>query len=412
MDTAIVMYGPPAAGKDTVTTALCELGKEFRHYQRMKVGVGRTTGYRMASTTDLAQLVAADEVIYSNSRYGSTYIIDRPELTRIIAAGEIPVLHVGQPEAIDALLSAAPNIRWVVVELWCPRDIAAARAAARGTGDTVERLAVWDATPRLTVADIRIDTATVDPADAARQIVEAVHAARCAVVVPTMHLVHPDGSLDLAATRRYATAAAAGWIDFFLINGSTTAGDELTGSERTDVLDIWLEAVDASRLLACAWSANDLATAADRHVTPMAVLRADTRSAAEQFLQALPGESTIYSHPMFGYTFDAEMAAWAKTAGHLPAGGKLAKIQLTEIAEIRRAAPEFATWDGSSRRIQESIGAGAAGVVATPLAALLTDLPPRSLAQIQSAIDTVQTELDRLPDRAAKRRWLLDQIEN
>ncbi|MBF6341760.1 hypothetical protein IU450_38665 [Nocardia abscessus] len=410
MDTAIVMYGPPAAGKDTVTAALAELGKEFRHYQRMKVGVGRTTGYRMASPADLEELVAAGEVIYSNSRYGSIYIIDRPELTRIFAAGEIPVLHVGQPEAINALLAACPGVRWVVVELWCPRNVAASRAAARGTGDTAERLAVWDATPRLTIADIRIDTAAVNPTDAAHQIVKAVHAARCAIVVPAMHLLHPDGTLDLGATRRHATAAAASWIDFFLINGSTTAGDELTSAEREAVLDVWLEAVDNSRVLACAWSAEDLATAAERHVTPMAVLRAATRPVAEQFLRTLPGGSLIYSHPMFGYAFDAKLAAWAKSAGHLPAGGKLAKIQLTEITELRRAAPEFATWDGSSRRIRESVGAGAAGVVATPLAAVLTDLPPRSLAQVQPAIDIVQDKLDQLQERAAKREWLQHRI--
>lgn len=175
MDTAIVMYGPPAAGKDTVTGAL---SNEFHHYRRVKVGGGRTAGYRMASTTDLEQLKTAGEVIYSNSRYGSTYVIDRPELTRIITTGKVPVLHVGQPEALDALSTAMPAVRWIVVELWCPRGIAASRIAARGTNDTAERLAAWDATPRLKVADIRIDTAAVDPASAAKQIANAVHIVR------------------------------------------------------------------------------------------------------------------------------------------------------------------------------------------------------------------------------------------
>ncbi|MGW5228672.1 hypothetical protein ACWEP5_27505 [Nocardia niigatensis] len=412
MDIAIAMYGPPAAGKDTVTAALATFGKEFRHYHRMKVGAGRTAGYRMASLADLDHLLSAGEVIYSNSRYGSTYIIDRAELNRMFGEGQIPVLHVGQPEAIDALLAAAPSIRWVVVELWCPRDVAAARAAARGTDDVAERLAAWDATPRLTVADVRIDTTSVEPDWAAGQIVDAVHAAKSSIVVPTMHLVHSDGTLDMAATRRHASEAAAGWVDFFLINGSTTAGGELTSTERTAILDIWLEAVGPNRLLACSWSTDDLATAADRHVRPMAVLQADTRSAAAQFLESLPTGSTIYSHPMFGSTFDAELASSARSAGHLPFGGKLAKISLAEITEIRQVAPEFATWDGSSRRIRESIDAGAVGVVATPLAASLTDLPPRSIVQIQRTVDAAQAKLDEFPDRPTKRKWLLDQIRD
>ncbi|MCU1646410.1 MAG: hypothetical protein JWN03_6685 [Nocardia sp.] len=412
MDTAIVMYGPPAAGKDTVTASLAGVDNKFRHYHRIKVGPGRTAGYRMASTADLDHLTTAGEVIYSNSQYGSTYLIDRVELNRMLTASQIPVLHVGQPEAIGTLLAAAPAIRWVVVELWCPRDVAAERAAARNTGDVTERLAAWDATPKLMVADVRIDTGSIDPAGAADQIVDAVRAAQSSIIVPAMHLVHPDGSLDLAATHRHAVSAAAGWVDCFLINGSTTAGSELTSAERTAVLDTWLNAVDPSRLLACAWSCDDVATAVDHDIRPMAVLQADTRPAAEQLLRTLPAGSTIYSHPMFGCTFDAELAAWARSADHLPSGGKLAKVSLTEIAEIRHAAPTFETWDGSSRRIRQSIDAGAAGVVATPLAASLTELPPRSLAQIQRTVDGVQAKLDQLPKRAAKRGWLLDQIQS
>lgn len=408
MNTAIVMYGPPAAGKDTLTATLEELNDEFRHYRRMKIGEGRRTGYRMISQSDLEQFAATGDIIYSNNRYGSTYVIDRPELTKMIAEGDVPVLHAGQPEAIDALLDSAPTIRWVIVELWCPRDVTAGRVAARNTGDATERLAAWDATPRLTFADVRIDTATVDPLSAAHEVVEAVHAARSTIVVPAMHFVDSEGALDISSTRRYATAAAVSWADLFLINGSTASGNQLATAERAAVLDVWLESVDPSRLLACTWSIADLQHAYDRHLTPMAVLQANTRNEAKQFLEALPTSSTIYSHPMFGSTFDAELALWAKRSGHLPAGGKLAKVQLNDIAEMRFIAPEFAIWDGSSRRIRESVGTGASGVVATPLAGSIADLPPRSLALVQSAVDTVQVELDRLPNRKAKHQLLLE----
>ncbi|HLU74471.1 MAG TPA: hypothetical protein VKZ82_19980 [Nonomuraea sp.] len=411
MDTAIVIYGPPAAGKDTVTAALTELDQRVRHFQRMKIGVGRTTGYRMASADELEQLATAGGVIYANQRYGSTYVIDRPEVGRILAADEIPVIHVGQPEAIDAVLGAMPATRWVVVELWCPREVAETRIVARQTGDTTDRLAAWDATPRLTTADLRIDTAATSPAAAAQQILEAVQAASCTIVVPTLHLTDETGALDIAATRRYAEAASHGWVDFFLLNGSTSRGDLLTPDERAAVLDVWLDVDGPTRLLACTWSADDLRIARDRHITPMAALTAPDRASAQQILESLPAGSTIYSHPvLLGWPFTAELATWARTTGHLPAGGKLAKIQPSEIRAIHSAAPDFAVWDGSSRRIRESIAAGAAGVVATPLTALLGDLPPRSLALVQPAVDAVQADLDRLPLREAKRRWLLDQV--
>ncbi|MEV4241323.1 hypothetical protein AB0J47_39890 [Nocardia sp. NPDC049737] len=411
-EVAVILYGPPAAGKDTITAALTELDPRFRLYRRLKVGPGRTTGYRIGSPGDLAELASSGAVIYSNRRYDSTYVIDRPELAKMLGAGDIPVLHVGQPEAVDALLSVEPAIRWAVIELWCPRDVAAARIEARATGDTADRLTAWDATPHLTATDLRIDTSTVAAGGAAQRIVNAVQPPTCTVVVPALHLVHEDGSLDLAATRRHAEAAGSGWIDFFLLNGSTTSGRELSDDDRAAVLDAWLSTVEPNRLLACSWSPGDLRAAADRHVTPMAVMEASDRAAAERFLRELPAESTIYSHPALfgGQTFTPELAMWAQAAGLLPLGGKLAKISLEEISEIHRVATEFAVWDGSSRHIQESLAAGAAGVVATPVAALLHDLPSRSIVAFQSAVDAVQLELDRLPDRPAKRAWLLERI--
>lgn len=46
---AVMLYGPPAAGKDTVTEALIRLDRSYRLYQRLKVGAGRTDGYRMTT---------------------------------------------------------------------------------------------------------------------------------------------------------------------------------------------------------------------------------------------------------------------------------------------------------------------------------------------------------------------------
>lgn len=45
---AVILYGPPAAGKNTVTKALNELNDDYRMYERLKVGPGRTSGYRIS----------------------------------------------------------------------------------------------------------------------------------------------------------------------------------------------------------------------------------------------------------------------------------------------------------------------------------------------------------------------------
>lgn len=111
-----------------------------------------------------------------------------------------------------------------------------------------------------------------------------------------------------------------------------------------------------------------------------------------------------------GSVFDAELAAAAaaSSAGTLPAGGKIAKITRPALADVHRAAgDEFRLWDGSSRGIQESIDAGAAGVVATPLCAFTDRFPARQTSLIQAAVDPVQADLDALPDRTARTAELM-----
>lgn len=170
----IILYGPPASGKDTVTAALAVLEPRAQLFRRLKIGSGRTAGYRMGEPQDLVGLESSGGVLYANRRYGATYVVDRPEIDRMRAAGLIPVVHLGQPEGVAALLDAKPSASWLVVELWCPRETAAERIAARDTGDTDARLIAWDETAHLTAPDLRIDTAETAAKDAARQIVKAI----------------------------------------------------------------------------------------------------------------------------------------------------------------------------------------------------------------------------------------------
>ncbi|MFE3685396.1 guanylate kinase [Streptomyces sp. NPDC059095] len=170
----VILYGPPASGKDTVTTALTELDPTYAQFARLKVGSGKATGYRMGTAEQLHALEAAHDVVYANSRYGNTYVIDVPGLDAAFEAG-VPVVHLGQLDGIQALVDGYPA-SWSVVLLWCPREVTEQRSAGRGDSDTAARLAAWDATredleahPGM-VWDLTVDTTTSGPQDAARLI--------------------------------------------------------------------------------------------------------------------------------------------------------------------------------------------------------------------------------------------------
>ncbi|WNI27306.1 phosphotransferase-like protein [Streptomyces sp. ITFR-16] len=170
----VILYGPPASGKDTITHALAELDPRYSQFARLKVGTGKSAGYRMGSEEQLRQLEAVGDVVYVNARYGNTYAIDRPGVDAAFAAG-VPVVHLGQVDGIRALVDGYPA-DWSVVLLWCPREVTEQRSAGRGDSDTAARLAAWDATREDlgthpgTTWDLTVDTTTTTPQDAARLI--------------------------------------------------------------------------------------------------------------------------------------------------------------------------------------------------------------------------------------------------
>ncbi|MEU8185640.1 kinase [Micromonospora sp. NPDC049047] len=172
MRAGIILYGPPAAGKDTVTQALHRADPRYSLFKRLKVGGGRTEGYRVISKTELADLADRGEIVWENRRYGAVYAVDRSGLSTHSDSG-VPVLHLGQSAAVDAVKDAERSIVWLVVYLWCARDIAEQRMHGRNTGDVPARLSAWDSTESIE-ADLRIDTGVTDPDRAAGEILLAM----------------------------------------------------------------------------------------------------------------------------------------------------------------------------------------------------------------------------------------------
>lgn len=150
------------------------MSSKYAQFARLKVGTGKSAYYRMGTAEHLRELEAAGDVVYANSRYGNTYVLDRPGLDVAFAAG-VPVVHLGQVDGIRALVDGYPA-NWTVVLLWCPREVTAQRSAGRGDTDTTARLAAWDATREDLDAhpdlawDLTADTTAMSPQDAARLI--------------------------------------------------------------------------------------------------------------------------------------------------------------------------------------------------------------------------------------------------
>ncbi|MGC5017447.1 kinase [Micromonospora sp. DT47] len=165
----VILYGPPASGKDTVTAALHRLDNRYQQFRRLKAGPGRTSGYRMTTDGELASLRASGGVVWENRRYGSVYVVDGPGLRQQLHEA-IPVVHLGQADAIDAIRRAFPDVEWTVVALTCPRAVAERRIVERQTGDAAERLTAWDETEPFAGADLAIDTSRTLPGAAAELI--------------------------------------------------------------------------------------------------------------------------------------------------------------------------------------------------------------------------------------------------
>lgn len=170
----LILYGPPASGKDTVTAALHELSSSYSQFAMLKSGPGRRTGYRHVQDPEMERIRASRDVVWEQRRYNAIYVIDRPGLAAMINQQLVPVVHLGQVPAVDAVTNAFPTQCWTLVYLWCPRHIAEARIAARQTGDDTERLRIWDTTEPLTRADLRLDTSLTQPPEAAQLIHQLV----------------------------------------------------------------------------------------------------------------------------------------------------------------------------------------------------------------------------------------------
>jgi len=230
-----------------------------------------------------------------------------------------------------------------------------------------------------------------------------------AVIVPVLTLRDSSGRIDAEANAEYAQHAAGTWLDRFILSGSLGGGETATPVERRQIVDIWRAHLPADRLLACAWEPRDFEAISETDVPTMAVMRQlASENEALEALAALPIGSYVYSHPRYSTaTYTADLSVAARSAGCLPRGAKVCKVDLGTIAALRDAnGPAFELWDGRCRHIDRSVQAGAQGVIAVPLCTL-PPLPDREDADsIQRLISNGQAALDTDRNRASRRARL------
>ncbi|MFD8428628.1 guanylate kinase [Streptomyces coelicoflavus] len=178
--TAVVLYGPPTAGKDTVTAALCAADARFQLLTKLKQGTGRPTGYRVVTEDELRELRQRRRILVETRRYGNIYAVDRHSLEEPQRHGLVPVAHMGNITDLRTLL-ANTETQWLRVLLWVPRAVCEDRSRQRGDTDTVKRLKAWDETAQdILDSDLRdlfdmvMRTDTVEPREAAEKIAAMV----------------------------------------------------------------------------------------------------------------------------------------------------------------------------------------------------------------------------------------------
>ncbi len=175
--TYVAMLGAPASGKSTITAALTELSPRYVLFQKLKVGEGRTDGYRMCTEEEAERLTRNGLVIQESLRYGNRYIVDKPYLDTLLMSRKVPILHMGGIRDLQILVTALLDDVCVAL-LRCPLDEARQRLKERGSSpvDLAKRLDAWrvfetELSENDSLRpDIIVDTAVLKPAEAARRI--------------------------------------------------------------------------------------------------------------------------------------------------------------------------------------------------------------------------------------------------
>lgn len=400
----VVLLGGPAVGKDTITESLRGLHLEYRLFRKIKIGSGRSAGYRVQNQDALDGLRDAGLIISEVLRYGNSYVIDSPTLSDMWDRGYIPVVHTASVVEAQKLVNLDhPKVS--VLFLTCPESDVRSRLTGRGGSNIEERIKVGrelenqiQVLPNNTLIDARLTTHDKSPEETARQIHSIVTGE---IVVPALTLLTRAGSVDQTANQKYVQRlAGTNWT--ILVTGSTGRGNELSSAQRERLHRMWSEAVGTERLVLGLWSEMELAEARrDGRISEgsQALLApSDGRWGYSSGLANGPGRLIAYSHPRLGWVIGSQRAEVERIVDFH--GVKVSKIGVEGVRELRRSILRSqAIWHGTGRSLVQSYIAGANAVVVSSLAISHNFDDGVSLLALQNYITRTLVRTDGIGDR-------------
>jgi guanylate kinase len=173
----VILHGPPASGKSTVTRELISLKSGFRNFKTIKVTTDSSFGdYEFLTPIEFNRVENENRIVWQIHRYDAIYAIDRLRLADDLLCS-VPIVQVGQAGAVGAVVKEFSDTTWVTVDLRCDRQSARARLVARNPREVELRISVWDKTPQLDNCTLVLDTVVLSPSDTAARIATQVSTA-------------------------------------------------------------------------------------------------------------------------------------------------------------------------------------------------------------------------------------------
>ena len=138
----ILLCGPPASGKDTITTLLARKNNIFRHFRKHRVpprenGKNNPPSYIRVSIDEYLTMIRDNEFVQFHQRYGRFYGVSRKTLEKHLRDGQIPIIHTGKVYDLMELDASFGNNSAKIL-LWESKENIRERLKLRHPGDPRE----------------------------------------------------------------------------------------------------------------------------------------------------------------------------------------------------------------------------------------------------------------------------------